>query len=111
MSQVIPSIPGSQGGAGKIVVSGESAGGTLTLSEISHALRHNAEAKELAQHYDALHDLVMVATARKRRKTSKGRHRHGSGGREGRGRAVRGAGSSGVGPSGGAAAPCLCQWL
>ena len=61
--------------------------GTLEIGEISHALRHHHEVMEMAEHYDALHELVEVAMAQKRRrKTAKRRL---SGGR----------GSSGLGIS------------
>ena len=52
----------------------EDGGGSLECKEIVHALRTNAAAKELAQHYDALHDLVRVSANRRRRRSSVGRN-------------------------------------
>ena len=48
----------------------EDKGGTIAMDEIVHALRTNEQAKELAQHYDSLHDIVQLACVRKRRRMS-----------------------------------------
>jgi Ca2+-binding EF-hand superfamily protein len=48
----------------------EDSSGALDVAEITHALKTNPAAKELATHYDSLHDLVSVASARKRRRSS-----------------------------------------
>ena len=45
----------------------EDMSGTLEISEIGHALRHNKKAAELAQHYTGLHDLCHLARGRKKR--------------------------------------------
>ena len=53
----------------------EDLGGTIDVNEIAHALEHNHQARELAKHFDALHDLVDLSKARSHRHHH---HKHGS---------------------------------
>ena len=45
----------------------EGMGGTLHCDEMVHALRNNAEAKELASQFAALHDFVEFAKVKKKK--------------------------------------------
>ena len=45
----------------------EDMSGTLDIGEISHAIRHNKQAAEKAEHYTGLHDLCHLARGRKKR--------------------------------------------